>query len=71
MAVKSQISKIVSSQIGPLQGKLRSAIQKKVLELLTEFANGCPNVERMKQIVKIKDNLLKTINAFQKRVDAI
>ena len=30
MAVKSQISKIISSQIGPLQGKLRSNIQKKV-----------------------------------------
>jgi hypothetical protein len=71
MAVKSQISKIVSSQIGPLQGKLRSTIQKKVLELLKEFANGCPNVERMKKIMKIRNNLLNTINSFQKRVDAI
>jgi len=71
MAIKSQISKVVSSQIGPLQGKLRSTIQKKVLELLKEFANGCPNVERMKQIMSIRNNLLNTINAFQKRVDAI
>jgi len=71
MAVKSRISKIVSSQIGPLQGKLRSTIQKKVLELLKEFANGCPNVERMKKIMKIRNNLLNTINSFQKRVDAI
>ena len=71
MAVKSQISKIVSSQIGPLQGKLRSTIQKKVLELLKEFANGCPNVERMKRIMKTRNNLLNTINSFQKRVDAI
>lgn len=71
MAVKSQISKIVSSQIGPLQGKLRSTIQKKVLELLKEFANGCPNVERMKKIMAIRNNLLNTINLFQKRVDAI
>jgi len=71
MAIKSKISKAVSSQIGPLQGKLRSTVQKKVLELLKEFANGCPNVERMKQILKIKDNLLKIINSFQKRVDAI
>lgn len=71
MAIKSQISKIVSSQIGPLQGKLRSAIQKKVLELLKEFANGCPNVESMKRIMKTRNNLLNTINSFQKRVDAI
>jgi len=71
MAVKSQISKIVSSQIGPLQGKLRSTIQKKVLELLKEFANGCPNVERMKQIMAIRNNLLKTINMFQQRVDKV
>ena len=71
MAIKSQISKIVSSQIGPLQGKLRSTIQKKVLELLKEFANGCPNVERMKRIMKTRNNLLNTINSFQKRVDAI
>lgn len=70
-AIKSQISKIVSSQIGPLQGKLRSTIQKKVLELLKEFANGCPNVERMKQILKIRNNLLKTVDLFQKRVDAV
>jgi len=71
MAIKSQISKIVSSQIGPLQGKLRSTIQKKVLELLKEFANGCPNQERMKRIMSTRNNLLNTINAFQKRVDAI
>ena len=64
MAVKSKISKIVSSQIG-------STIQKKVLELLKEFANGCPNVERMKKIMAIRNNLLNTINLFQKRVDAI
>jgi hypothetical protein len=71
MAIQSKISKIVSSQIGPLQGKLRSTIQKKVLELLKEFANGCPNVERMKRIMKTRNNLLNTINSFQKRVDAI
>lgn len=71
MAIKSQLSKIVSSQIGPLQAKLRSAIQKKVLELLKEFANGCPNVERMKQIMAIRNNLLKTINMFQQRVDSV
>lgn len=71
MAIKSQISKIVSSQVGPLQAKLRSTIQKKVLELLKEFANGCPNAARMKQIIAIKNNLLNTINAFQKRVDAV
>lgn len=71
MAVKSQISKIISSQVGPLQGKLRSNIQKKVLELLKEFANGCPNEERMKRIMSTRNNLLNTINAFQRRIDAI
>jgi hypothetical protein len=71
MAIKSQISKIVSSQIGPLQAKLRSTIQKKVLELLNEFANGCPNAERMKRIMQTRNNLLNTINSFQKRVDAV
>jgi prefoldin subunit 5 len=71
MAIKSQISKIVSSQIGPMQGKLRSNIQKKVLELLKEFANGCPNADRMKRIMATRNNLLNTINSFQKRVDAI
>jgi len=71
MAIKSQISKIVSSQIGPLQGKLRSTIQKKVLELLNEFSSGCPNAERMKKIMSIRNNLLNTINSFQKRVDAV
>ena len=71
MAIKSQISKIVASQIGPLQGKLRSEIQKRVLQLLKEFANGCPDVESMKRIMAIRNNLLNAINLFQKRVDAI
>ena len=71
MAIKSKISKIVSSQIGPLQGKLRSEVQKKVLQLLKEFANGCPNVEAMKRIIAIRNNLLNAINLFQQRVDAI
>lgn len=71
MAVNSQISKIISSQIGPLQGKLRSTIQVKVLELLKEFANGCPSEERTKRIISTRNNLLKTINSFEKRVNAV
>ena len=71
MAVKSKISKIVSSQIGPLQAKLRSEIQKKVLEILKQFANECPNAEEMQRIVKAKNNLIKIIDSFQKRVDSV
>jgi hypothetical protein len=71
MAIKSKISKIVSSQIGPLQAKLRSEIQKKVLEIIKQFANGCPQVEEMKKIIKAKNNLLKIIDSFQKRVDSV
>lgn len=71
MAVKSNISKIVASQMGPLQGKLRSEVQKKVLELLAEFSNGCPNQAKMKEIILVKNNLLKIINSFKKRVDSI
>jgi hypothetical protein len=71
MAVQSGISKIVSSQIGPLQGKLRSDIQKKVLELLKEFANGCPDPEATKRIISTRNNLLKAIDSFQRRVDTI
>ena len=71
MGVKSKLVKLVASQIGPLQAKLRSEVQKKVLELLKEFASGCPNRARMLQIIKIKDNLLKVINSFQKRVDKV
>ena len=54
MAVKSKLIKIVASQIGPLQAKLRSEIQKKVLELLKEFASGCPNQAKLMQFIKIK-----------------
>ena len=71
MAIKSKLTKIVASQIGPLQAKLRSEIQKKVLELLKEFASGCPNQAKLMQIIKIKNNLLRNINSFQKRVDQV
>lgn len=71
MAIKSNISKIVASQIGPLQGKLRSEVQKKVLELLAEFSNGCPNQDKMKEIILVKNTLLQTINSFKKRVESI
>lgn len=71
MAIKSKITKIVASQIGPLQAKLRSEIQKKVLELLKEFASGCPNQAKLLKIIKIKNNLLRNINSFQKRVNQV
>jgi len=71
MAIKSKLTKIVASQVGPLQAKLRSEIQKKVLELLKEFASGCPNQAKLLQIIKIKNNLLRNINSFQKRVDKV
>jgi prefoldin subunit 5 len=71
MSVKSKLIKVVASQIGPLQAKLRSEIQKKVLELLKEFASGCPNQAKLLRIIKIKNNLLRNINSFQKRVDQV
>jgi prefoldin subunit 5 len=71
MAIKSKLIKVVASQIGPLQAKLRSEIQKKVLELLKEFTSGCPNQAKLMQIIKVKNNLLRNINSFQKRVDKV
>jgi prefoldin subunit 5 len=71
MAIESNISKIVSSQVGPLQAKLRSNIQKKVLEILKEFSSGCPSANRIKQIVATRNNLLGTINSFQSRVNSV
>ena len=71
MAVKSKLIKVVASQIGPLQAKLRSEIQKKVLELLKEFTSGCPNQAKLMRIIKIKNNLLRNINSFQKRVNQV
>ncbi len=66
MAVKSKIAAIVASQMGNLEGILEARIQSEALKMLKKFANECPIQEELVKIIKVRNNLLKVINSYQK-----
>lgn len=68
MAITSQISSIVASQLGKLQGSLESKIQNEVLKLNNLFSNECPSREQLQQIFYTRNQLLKLLNNFQGRI---
>ena len=71
MSFKSNLSQIVANQVGRLQGQLIAQAQNRVLEILSEFSNQCPNEERLQNIIKAKNTLLRTINQLQRKVNAL
>jgi hypothetical protein len=66
-----QLSGIIARQIGSIQGKLVSQVQSQVFNVLSKFTNQCPSAKELEKIVKIKNNLLKNINALERRVQKL
>lgn len=67
MAVLSQISAIVANQLGNVQGQLEARVQTEAIKLLSKFSNECPNSKELIRIIKVRNNLLRVINTFQKQ----
>lgn len=71
MAVVPQISGIIARQVGSVQGKLVNQVQGQVLSVLSKFTSQCPNAKEIEKIIKIKNNLLKNINALERRLQSL
>jgi hypothetical protein len=71
MASVPQLSGIIARQVGSIQGKLVSQVQGRVLDILSKFTSQCPNANEIQKIIKIKNNLLKNINAFERRLQKL
>ena len=66
MAISSQLSNIVSTRLGTLQGELEARIQTEAFKLVSKFANQCPSKKDLVRIIQTRNNLLKAINNTQK-----
>lgn len=71
MSFRSTISKAIASQSGRLQAELTTQVQNRVLDILKEFANQCPNKERLLAIIQIKNKLSNAVNGVQKRISSL
>lgn len=69
MAVSSQISSIVATQIGRIEGELQARIQLEATKMLNKFANQCPDNDTLIGIINTRNALLTGVNNFQKRTN--
>ena len=60
---------MIAVLIGIMKAQLILKIQEEVFKLLDKFAQQCPNPKDLRKAIKIKNNLLRNINSFQKRID--
>ena len=66
-----QLSGIIARQVGSIQGKLVNQVQNQVLNVLSKFSSQCPNAKEIEKIIRIKNNLLKNINALERRIQKL
>lgn len=66
--VRGGMAAIVAGQVGNMRGKLIAYVQQQVLQTLNKFVNECPNVDELKRIIALRNNLLKQINLIESRV---
>lgn len=64
----SNLALIAASQLGTLKATLISKVNTEVNRALQRFINTCPSPATLSRVVKIKDNLSKTLNNYQKNV---
>jgi archaellum component FlaC len=66
--VRGGLAAVVASQVGAMRGKLIVYVQQRAFEALNKFVNECPNVEELKKIIALRNNLLKQITLIESRV---
>jgi hypothetical protein len=66
-----KLSGVIARQVGSIQGKLVSQVQGQVLNILSKFTSQCPNAKEIQKIIRIKNNLLKNINALERRIQKL
>jgi hypothetical protein len=66
--LKAGLAAVVASQVGAMRGKLIVYVQQRAFEALNKFVNECPNVEELKKIIALRNNLLKQITLIESRV---
>lgn len=64
----SNLALIAASQLGVLKATLISKVNTEVNKALQRFINTCPPPATIRRVVKIKDNLNKALNNYQRRV---
>lgn len=71
MASIPKISGIIARQVGSIQGKISSQVQGRVLDILSKFTSQCPTGPEIQRIIAQKNNLLNTINTFERRINSL
>lgn len=66
MAISSQLSNIVSTKLGTLQGELEARIQTEAFKLVNKFTNECPVKEELIKIIQVRNHLIKAVDNSQK-----
>ena len=65
---RGSIGRIAASFVSRLTASAKRKIRKSIEDKLKELNVGCPSPERLAQLIKIKNNLLKTLNSLERRV---
>jgi len=65
MAITSQISAIVATQLGSIEGELEARIQLEANRMLSKFSNQCPDNNTLVSIINTRNTLLRGVNQFQ------
>ena len=69
--IRGGIAMVVALLVGTMTAQITLRIKSEVTRLLSKFQNQCPPPKELARIVKIKNNLLKVLNSFQKRLDKL
>ena len=68
----SNLSGFAGKYIGRARAFIEGRVRKKVFEIRDELLQeACPVVDRLEAIIETKDNLIKFINTFDKKVQVI
>ena len=69
--IKGGIAMVVALLVGNMTAQITLRIKSEISRILSKFQNQCPPPKELAKIIKIKNNLLKVLNSFQKRLDKL
>tara|TARA_Y100001972_G_scaffold117420_1_gene156405 strand:+ start:3256 stop:4101 length:846 start_codon:yes stop_codon:yes gene_type:complete len=67
----SLLSQFIAQLVGKLEGMIMAKVQKLVNEVQKELQGICPDLSRLKQILKTRDNLVGAIERVERKIEPV
>jgi len=68
---QSLLANFIAQLVGKLEGMIMAKVQELVAQVMQELQGICPDLSRLKEILKTRDNLVNAIEKVERKIEPV